>query len=205
MRPLSFSPAAERNQAPILEALRRVLPLACRVLEIASGTGQHAAHFGGAQPRWEWQPSDRPGSDFGSIDARCADLLAVRPAVALDVLQEPWPVTGSFDAVYCANLLHISPWETCSALMRGAAACLAPGGVLLVYGPFLIDGVPVAPGNQAFDADLRARDPAWGLRRLAAVQAQAQAAGLTPREVLGLPANNCLLVFTASIPSRCTV
>ncbi len=197
MRSLSFSPAAERNQAPILEALQRLLPPECRVLEIASGTGQHAAHFGGAQMRWEWQPSDRPGSDFGSIDARCADLSAVRPAIALDVLQEPWPVTASFDAIYCANLLHISPWATCPALMRGAAACLAPGGVLLVYGPFLIDGAPVAPGNQAFDADLRARDPAWGLRRLAAVQAQAQAAGLAPGEVLSLPANNCLVVFRA--------
>lgn len=201
---LPFSPAAERNQAPILDALRRLLPPVASVLEIASGTGQHAQHFAAAQPRWTWQPTEADERLLGAIDARCAGLANVRPARRLDVLDGAWALAADgapYDAVYTANLLHISPWPTCAALMRGAAAHLRAGGLLLVYGPFRVDGVPTAPSNEAFDADLRARDPRWGLRRLADVQAEAAAAGLAWRQALAMPANNLLAVFEAR-PSR---
>ena len=192
-----MSTAAERNRAPILDVLRRVLPEHASVLEIASGTGQHAAHFAAAQPSWQWQPTDAEPGALASINAWCAGLANVRPAVVLDVMQAPaWAgVAGPFDAVYCANLLHIAPWPTCAALMRGVAAHLTQHGQLLLYGPYLIEGVATAPGNAAFDADLRARNPAWGLRRLADVAEQAHAVGLQLRERVAMPANNLLLVF----------
>jgi SAM-dependent methyltransferase len=199
MTDLPFSPAAERNQAPILHVLRRLLPASASVLEIASGTGQHAAHFAAEGPGWTWQPTEANAAAMGAIDARCRGLAAVRPALELDVLRSPWPpaLAARYDAVVCANLLHISPWATCSALMRGAAAVLGPRGLLLLYGPFLQDGVPTAPGNQAFDADLKARDPRWGLRTLAAVEREAAAAGLALSETVTMPANNLLVVFGA--------
>lgn len=199
---LPFSPAADRNKAPILDALQRLLPPVARVLEIASGTGQHAQHFAAAQPGWTWQPSDADERLGAAIDARCRGLANVRAALRLDVLDDPWPLgradAAPLDAVYTANLLHISPWPTCGALMRGAAAQLRAGGLLLVYGPFRVDGEPTAPSNEAFDADLRARDPRWGLRRLADVQAEAAGAGLAWRRTVTMPANNLLLVFEAS-------
>lgn len=190
------SAAADRNKAPILEVLRRVLPQRAAVLEIASGTGQHAAHFAAAEPGWRWQPTDADPESAASIDAWCAELPNVAPAIALDVQAPGWPVpAASLDAIFCANMLHISPWSTCGALMRGAARHLAPEGVLVTYGPYLVDGEPTAPGNIAFDADLRARDPAWGLRLLSEVIAQAQAAGLAFEERVPMPANNLVLVF----------
>ena len=199
---LPFSPAAERNQAPILDALQRLLPPVARVLEIASGTGQHAQHFAAAQPGWTWQPTEADEALLGAIDARCAGLANVRPARRLDVLDDAWPLGAAdgaaYDAVYTANLLHISPWPICAALMRGAAAHLRAGGLLLVYGPFRVDGVPTAPSNEAFDADLRLRDARWGLRRLSDVQSQAAAAGLVWRQRLTMPANNLLVVFEAT-------
>lgn len=193
---LHSSPAADRNKGPILEVLQRVLPADAAVLEIASGTGQHAAHFAAAEPGWRWQPSDADPGAAASIDAWCGSLDNVAPALALDVLASDWPVPhGSLDAIFCANMLHISPWASCGALMRGAARHLAPGGVLVTYGPYLVDGEPTAPGNIAFDADLRARDPAWGLRLLSDVIAQANAAGLAFEERVQMPANNLVLVF----------
>jgi Protein of unknown function (DUF938) len=177
---LPFSPAAERNKAPILAALQRLLPPAASVLEIASGTGQHAQHFASACPGWVWQPTD--AADDG--------------AQRLDVLQATWPLDRApFSAVYCANMLHIAPWPTCRALMAGAARHLVAGGALMLYGPFRVDGVATAPSNEAFDADLRARDPHWGLRSLSAVEREALAVGLSLQQVLALPANNLLLVF----------
>jgi len=190
------SPAAERNRAAIAAELQRVLPARGLALEIASGTGQHAAFFAASLPGWHWQPSDTDESSLASISAWCTGLATVLPPLPLDVIADPWPgVPATVDALLCANLLHISPWATCPALMRGAARHLAPRGVLLLYGPYRVDGVPTAPSNLAFDADLRARDPRWGLRRLADVVAQAGAAGLGLREKVAMPANNWLLVF----------
>ena len=193
---LPFSAAAERNRAPILEALARALPPRATVLELASGTGQHVAHFAAAQPGWTWQPTEANAMLLPALAARCAALANVRAPLLLDVLAQPWPAAlGRFDAVYCANLLHIAPWPTCGALMNGAARHLVAGGALVLYGPWLEDGVPTAPGNRAFDADLRRRDPAWGLRRLADVAQVARDAGLSLEQRLEMPANNRLLLF----------
>jgi SAM-dependent methyltransferase len=189
------SPAAERNAQPILDVLARLLAPEAGVLEIASGTGQHAAFLGAAMPGWQWQPSDADVDALASIDAWCADVPNVRPAIALDVMAAPWPAQGPFDAVFCANMLHISPWASCAALMRGAAQVLKPAGLLLTYGPYLRDDVPTAPGNLAFDASLRARDPAWGIRRVEDVALQAEAVGLRLRETTAMPANNLVLAF----------
>ena len=197
---LPFSPAAQRNQEPILEVLMGALPETCRVLEIASGTGQHAQHFAVARPGWQWQPTDADASSLPGIAARCAGLPNVAPPLQLDVLQ-PWPgaLTG-FDAVYCANMLHISPWATCAALMNGAARALVPNGALLIYGPFVVDGEPTAPSNAAFDAGLNSRNAEWGLRRLSDVVAEARAVGLLFEQRVAMPTNNLMLVFRS-----CTV
>ncbi len=194
--PRQHSPATERNQGPLLQQLQRLLPTSGHLLEIASGTGQHAAHFSSLLPGWQWQPSDPVAASRASVAAWCAGLARVAPPLALDVLVEPWPVPAAgFDAVFCANMLHIAPWPTCSALMQGAQRCLRPGGLLLIYGPFIEKGVPTAPSNLAFDADLRARNSAWGLRELPRVVAAAQAQGLHLQERVAMPANNLLLVF----------
>ncbi len=194
--PLPFSPAAERNSEPILQVLAPLLPAHAQVLEVASGTGQHAAFFGARQPTWRWQPTEGEAAALPAITARSAGLPGVLPAQLLNVMEQPWPFeAGRFDAVYVANLLHIAPWPAAAALMAGAAACLKPGGVLLLYGPFIVDGAPLAPSNASFDADLRQRNLLWGLRRLHGVQKQAHAAGLQVEQTLPMPANNLMLVF----------
>ncbi|QTD46872.1 DUF938 domain-containing protein [Ottowia testudinis] len=202
MTPLPHSPAAERNQGPILDMLRTLLNARGRALEIASGTGQHAAHFAAALPGWQWQPSDQGDAGFDAIRGWAAQAGArnVAPARRLDVRDARWPSGGEpfaepFDLIYAANLLHISPWACCGGLMQGAARHLAPDGQLIVYGPFIEASVPTAPSNLAFDADLRRRDAAWGLRALNEVAREAQAAGLALSERHALPANNLLLVF----------
>lgn len=196
---LPFSAAAERNGPPILQALATWLPPQARVLEVASGTGQHAAHFAKAQPGWQWQPSGPDPATLPAMGARCAGLANVRAPLQLDVLQAPWPLetaaSAGFDAVYCANMLHIAPWPVTAAFFRGAAACLSAEGEVVVYGPFIVDGEPVLPSNAAFDADLRARNPLWGLRRLTEVAQAAADAGLVLQERLAMPANNLLLRF----------
>jgi hypothetical protein len=201
---LPFSAAADRNKGPILEVLARVLPAQASVLEIASGTGQHAAHFAASRPAWNWQPSDAEASSLPVIARRCAELANVRPPLRLDVLAWPWPeaVGQGLDAVVCANMLHISAWPTCAALMKGAQRCLRPGAALVVYGPFLVDGEPTSAGNLAFDADLRARNPDWGLRRLADVAHEAARFGLTLEQRVPMPANNLTLVFRAAAAPR---
>jgi SAM-dependent methyltransferase len=195
---LPFSPAAERNAAPILAQLQRWLPAQARVLEVASGTGQHARHFAQAQPGWDWQPSEAQAEALPLVAARCTGLPNVRPPLQLDVMQALWPVEAhSFDALLVANLLHIAPWPATPALLQGAARCLRPGGQLLVYGPFVVEGETLAPSNAAFDADLRQRDARWGLRTLQQVQAAAQQAGLQWVERCAMPANNLLLRLRA--------
>lgn len=189
------SPAAERNAAPILAELQRLLPPRGRMLEIASGTGQHAARFSAGLPGWQWQPTDFDAEALPSIAAWCEGLDRVGRPLRLDVTDAAWPVDGPADAIFCANMIHIAPWSCCAALMRGAARHLATGGVLITYGPYLEDDVAVSPGNAAFDADLRARDPAWGLRRREDVGAEAGRVGLLLRERVAMPANNLLLVW----------
>ena len=190
------SPASERNGGPILAQLQRLLPERCTVLEVASGTGQHAAHFTAEMPGWTWQPTDGDAAALPGIAARCADRAQVLAPLHLDVLSPAWPVAPTaFDALYCANMLHISPWATCAALMQGAARHLRPGGVLALYGPYLVDGEPTAQGNLAFDADLRGRDPRWGLRRLEDVVQAAARERLAIVKRVAMPANNLVLVF----------
>jgi Protein of unknown function (DUF938) len=193
---LPFSPAADRNKQSILDALRRLLPASASVLEIASGTGQHAQHFALACPDWRWQPTDADPAMLPAIDTRCRGLANVSPAVQLDVLHQPWPgELASYSAVYCANLLHIAPWSTCAALVKGAALHLRADGQLSIYGPFRIDGVATAASNDAFDADLKSRNPSYGLRWLGAVEREAAAQGLLLRDVIDMPVNNLLASF----------
>ena len=203
---LAFSPAAERNRVPILEVLAGWLAPGAAVLELASGSGQHAAHFAAAQPGWTWQPTDADAGVLPSIAARCAGLDNVAAPRPLDLLAhapDRWPPRpGGWDAVFAANLVHISPWAVTPALMRGAALALAPGGLLLLYGPVIVDGEPLAPSNAAFDASLRARDPAWGLRRLVDLQDEAKAAGLHWRSRQAMPANNLMLAWQRPLLKR---
>lgn len=156
------SPAAERNGAPILAVLRERLPERGFMLELASGTGQHAACFAAALPGWQWQPTEADRSAFDSIRAWAAAGGArnVLEPFVLDVLASPWPLDRECDAVFCANLLHIAPPAVTPALMQGAARHLRPAAPLLIYGPFWIDGEVPAPSNLAFDESLRQRDPA---------------------------------------------
>jgi hypothetical protein len=192
---LPFSPAAERNRGPILDVLRRLLPSGARVLEIASGTGQHAAHFAAAEPGWTWQPTEGDAGALPAIARRCSGLANVRPPLLLDVLA-PWPAAvGPCDVVYAANLLHIAPWRVCHALLQGSAACLATDGRVVLYGPYVVDGEPLAPSNAAFDADLRRRDPDWGLRHLADVVEAGREAGLEFFDRQAMPANNLVLAL----------
>jgi SAM-dependent methyltransferase len=196
---LPFSPAAERNAAPIAAVLQAWLPARARVLELASGTGQHAQHLAATRPDWTWQPSEAQREALPVVAARCAGRPNVQTPLHLDVLVSPWPVAAAaFDAVFVANLLHIAPWETTAAVMLGAVRCLRPGGMLVVYGPFIVDGEALAPSNAVFDADLRSRDARWGLRRLARVQQAAQDAGLHLTERQAMPANNLMLRFAAA-------
>lgn len=196
------SPAAERNKQPIVEQLQQLLPARGLMLEIAAGTGQHAVWFAAALPGWIWQPTDADPDALTGISAWAAQsgLANVRSPMLLDVTATRWPSAGPpftepFDAIYCANMIHISPWASCAALLRGAVRHLALDGVVVLYGPFLEDAVPTSPGNLAFDASLRERNPQWGLRRLEDVVAQAHQVGLQLQSRREMPANNLLLVL----------
>lgn len=194
------SAAAERNKEVILEVLGRVLPARGSALEIASGTGQHAAFFAMHMPDWVWQPSDVQAANLASIDVRAnaASLSNLLPAIELDVLNADWLLPDQLNApqaMFCANMLHIAPWACCNGLLQGAARYLAPQGRLVTYGPYLESDLPTADSNLAFDADLRARNPEWGLRQLDAVVQTARQAGLELIERISMPANNLMLVF----------
>lgn len=200
---LAHSPAAERNQGPILACLRPLLPPQGRALEVASGTGQHASHFAAHLPGWQWQPTDWHDAHFASITgwAQQTGAQHVQAPRLLDVTAPHWPSDGgpafahAFDLIYCANMIHIAPWACCQGLMQGAARHLSPQGVLVTYGPYLEQGVPTAPGNLAFDEQLRAQNPEWGLRWLHEVEQVAQQCGLQRAQRHAMPANNLLLVW----------
>ncbi|GAW40094.1 hypothetical protein SH203_00488 [Brevundimonas sp. SH203] len=192
------SPAARRNAEPILRVLRAHLPAAGSVLEIASGSGEHAVAFSAALPGLRWTPSDPSAEARDSIAAwtRATALPHLAPPLALDA-QDPttWP-TGPFDAVYCANMTHISPWSATEGLMDLAGRILRrPGGLLVLYGPYRETEVPLAPSNAAFDASLKSRNPDWGLRDRDAVQTLARAHGLIATLRVPMPAENLMLLF----------
>lgn len=192
------APATARNRDPILAALRRHLPARGVVLEVASGTGEHAVHFACALPCLAFQPSDPDPGARASIDAwaKGARLPNLRPAIALDATAPDWErAVGAADALLCVNMVHIAHWAATEGLMRGGARLLPAGGVLCLYGPFKRGGRHTAPSNAAFDADLRASDPAWGVRDLEAVAAEAAAHGFGPPFVEELPANNLFVAF----------
>ncbi|SOR31620.1 conserved protein of unknown function, DUF938; putative S-adenosyl-L-methionine-dependent methyltransferase [Methylorubrum extorquens] len=191
-----FSPAAARNAAPIVEVLKRVLPPRGLVLEIASGSGEHAAHFARALPARVWMPSDPDEAARRSIvaHARAAGLANIRLPLAIDATRQPWPVTR-VDAVVAINMIHIAPWDATIGLMAGAEATLPEGGILYLYGPFREDGAHTAPSNAAFDDSLRARNASWGVRDLEAVAAAGRAHDLHLVERVPMPANNLSLIF----------
>lgn len=200
LQPL-HSPAADRNKQPILDVLLRILGERGSALEIASGTGQHVVAFASAMREWIWHSTDADASKLPAISRRVeeAALPNLRPPSRLDVMAPHWPsdspaFTKIFDAIYCANMLHIAPPAACTGLMQGAARYLLPGGLLITYGPYFEEGAP-APSNQAFDESLRARHPLWGIRRLKDVEAEARRHGLVLRERHAMPANNLLLEF----------
>jgi SAM-dependent methyltransferase len=191
------SPSAERNREPILAVLRDTLPATGRVLEIASGTGQHAMCFARALPGLDWQPSDADADARASIAAWIAHegLRNVRAPLALDVHQPDWGVDAALDAVICVNMIHISPWSAAEALFAGASRRLVDGGVLYLYGPYKRGGAHTAPSNDAFDQQLRSRDPEWGVRDMEAVIALGASVGFACDEPIAMPANNFSLVF----------
>lgn len=193
--PRLFAPAAARNGEPILAVLRRVLPARGLLLEVASGSGEHCARFAAALPGLIFQPSDPAAEARASIDAWCADLANVKPALALDAaVPEGWPLAQA-DAVLCINMAHIAPWAATLGLLRGAARLLPPGAPLLLYGPWIREGVATAPSNLAFDAELRVRNPDWGLRRVGDLAREAAALGFAAPEATGMPANNVVLLL----------
>jgi len=193
------APAAARNREPIREVLSRELPPAGSVLEIASGSGEHAVHFAGAFPTLTWQPSDASDAALASIaawrdDARLPNL---RAPVALDVTATAWPVDHA-NAIVCINMVHISPWQATLGLFAGAARVLPVGALLYLYGPYRFSGAFTAPSNAAFDDSLRARDPRWGVRDVDDLVAAAAPHGLVLRDTVEMPANNHSLVFRAT-------
>lgn len=212
MAQTAFSPAADRNKQAILDVLLHTLPKQGCALEIASGTGQHVAWFAAHLPHWTWQPTDARPDGLPSIAARVAQdkLGNVLAPALLDVMSPHWlPVdlpqgTADFDLIYCANMLHISPWATCAALMRGSAKHLAPNGILVTYGPYLEDEVPTSAGNLSFDQSLRTQDPAWGIRRREEVEQEAARSGLRLSARHPMPANNLLLVWNLATDSLVT-
>jgi len=190
------APAALRNREPIADVLAGWLPDTGVVLEIASGSGEHALHFAKRFPNLEWQPSDVHPDALASIAAwrAAAGLANVRAPIAIDSATPDWPI-GHADAVLSINMVHISPWASALGLIGGAARILPAGGPLILYGPWLKDDVPTAQSNLAFDADLKQRDPRWGLRRVEDFAEAAAAEGLELVKTQEMPANNLMLLL----------
>lgn len=194
--PRRSAPATRRNREPILEVLRTVLPERGLVLEVASGTGEHAVHFARSLPLLRWQPSDPDPDAIASIRAwreESAPANLLEP-LRLDASAEEWPVAAA-DAVLCVNMVHISPWAATVGLMRGAGRLLGEGQPLILYGPYRRSGFATAPSNEAFDESLKARNPEWGLRELETVADEAARSGLRLDRVHEMPANNLTAVF----------
>ena len=194
--PRLYHPHVARNREPILDVLRRVLPARGLVLEVASGSGEHAAFFANGLPSVSWQPSDMDAKALASVAAfqsnsGAPNLLA---PLRLDVTAAQWPIERA-DAIVNCNMIHISPWAACEGLIAGAERILPVGGILYLYGPYRIDGRHTAPSNEEFDANLRGRNAAWGIRDLGDVTALATRHGLTLVETVQMPANNLSVIF----------
>jgi hypothetical protein len=190
------APATVRNRDFILDVLRGVLPRTGVILEIASGSGEHVVHFARNLPSLAFQPSDPEPAAMLSVAAwvKDAQVTNVGAPIVLDASQSPWPI-ASADGIICINMVHISPWDATIGLIRGAASILPPGSPLYLYGPYRRKGVATAPSNEAFDRNLRDRNPTWGLRDLEAVAAIAQSVGFSVPTVTEMPANNLSVVF----------
>lgn len=194
-----MSPSTARNKDPILEVLRPHLAPSLRILEIASGTGEHAVHMTTAVPGLIWQPSDPSSEARASIAAwvAWAENPHLKPPLEIDATEEDWPgqEPESLDGTLSINMIHIAPIEAAKGVLKGAGRYLKPGGFHFFYGPYKVDGEHTAPSNAAFDETLRARDPRWGIRDRAEIVAMAEAEGLELVETHAMPANNFALLF----------
>lgn len=192
----AFAPAAERNRRPILDVLRRVLPARGLVVELASGSGQHAAYFAEHLPALRWQPTEASAEGLESIGAWAEETARdnLLTPLELDVRWPRWPVLEA-DALVCINMIHISPWETTEALFRGASAVLTTGSPLITYGPYRLHGHHTAPSNAAFDESLRSRNAGWGVRDIDDLCELAKRTGFKLGERVEMPANNMTLVW----------
>jgi hypothetical protein len=190
------APATTRNRDPIAAVLAEELPDTGLVLEVASGSGEHAVHFARTFPALSWQPSDFDPAALASIAAWRdeAGLSNLQPPLSLDVTASSWPPDYA-DAVVCCNMIHIAPIAAAEGLVAGAARLLPPGAPLVLYGPFLEREVETAPSNLAFDADLRGRNPEWGLRDVEFIDQLAQFKGFIRTRRVAMPANNLALVY----------
>ena len=193
------SPSAERNRGVIAGVLSQVLPQSGLVLEVGSGTGQHAVHFARLMPHLTWQPTEQDEDCLRSISAWAAvePLTNVRQPLYLDVTDTRWPIEVA-DAIICINMIHISPWSTTQALLRGAKHILPPAGLLCLYGPFRVAGEHTAASNRAFDAQLRAMNSEWGVRDLDAVSTEARAYNIELARTFEMPANNLIAIYRKS-------
>jgi len=199
--PRLHAPATQRNRDAIADVLARELPAAGLVLEVASGSGEHVIHFARLFPALDWQPSDPDAMARASIAAWAAGsgLSNIRAPLDIDTALPRWPIDRT-DALLCINMTHISPWEATQGLFAGAAGIMAPGAPLILYGPFLQANVETAPGNRAFDAQLRARDPRYGLRSVEDIDVLAARHGFARDALHPMPANNLTLVYRLSPP-----
>lgn len=192
------APATLRNREPILEVLKRTLPKAGMLLEIASGTGEHAAFIAPRLPKGLlWQPSEASVEALADIDAHTSGVRSscVRPAIVLSATDTTWPIPSA-DAVFCCNMIHIAPWSAAEGLFAGSSRILADAAPLILYGPFRRQGMHIAPSNQSFDDGLRARDPGWGVRCLdTEVMPLAEQSGFAVDEIVAMPANNLTVIF----------
>lgn len=193
------SPSAERNWEPIAEVLSEVLPRSGLVLEVGSGTGEHAVHFARVMPHLTWQPTDQDKDCLRSIAAWAAveAQANLRPALSLDVTDAQWSIEAA-DAIVSINMLHIAPWSVAQALLRGSSRILAAAGLLCLYGPFRVAGKHTSASNRAFDAQLRAMNSEWGVRDLDEVASAARAFNLELERTFEMPANNLIAVFRKS-------
>jgi SAM-dependent methyltransferase len=197
---LLTSAAAERNKDPILTVLESVLPASGKVLEIASGTGQHVCFFAAELPNIRWQPTEPDALHVEAIATRVREsgLTNIEAPIGLDVHEPRWPVAEHYDAILCINMVHIAPWSATNALCIGAARHLRSGGKLVLYGPYLEQGA-AAPSNMDFDSTLKRRNQEWGLRELEDVTRTAALHGLPRQQVVRMPANNLTVVFTKTL------